>query len=92
MKTEHLRLRGLRAAQVAIEDMIKEARSACEPYANRQGRTMQWWKGQLDGLICASAMLALADFPGSSSNAKQIEELLLPHDSPPTTPDDTRRQ
>jgi hypothetical protein len=73
------RLRGLQAAQRAINSFIKEARAACEPYGPRQGRKLEWWRGQFDGLVAAKAMLALADFPDQPDNAAQIEKLLPPN-------------
>lgn len=73
---EQRRLLGLLAAQKAIHSFIEEARAACEPYANRQGKTLAWWRGHFDGLVSAEAMLALADYPDHPGNAKQIEELL----------------
>lgn len=76
MTYDQRRLRGLAAAQRAIAGMIKEARAACEPYGKRQGRTLKFWQGQFQGLIAASAMLTLADFPDQPDNAKQIEQLL----------------
>ena len=73
------RLRGLEAAQCAINSFIKEARAACEPYGPRQGRKLEWWRGKLAGLVAAKAMLALADFPEQPDNAAQIEKLLSPN-------------
>ena len=88
------RLRGLEAAQRAISEMIAEARKACEPYGPRQGRPLSWWRGQFEGLVCAKAMLALAEFPDQPDNAAQIEKLLKPNadvlargeSATPTTP------
>lgn len=76
MTPEKQRLRGLAAAQIALDDCITEARLACEPYANRQGRKLAWWRGQFTGLVCAKAMLALANYPNHPQNAEQINKLL----------------
>jgi len=73
------RLRGLEAAQLAIDAFIAEARRACEPYGKRQGRSLAWWQGQFDGLVAASAMLTLADYPEQPDNAEQIVKLLKPN-------------
>lgn len=70
------RLLGLAAAQVAINEMITEARKAQLTYAKRQGRTLKWWRGFFEGLVSAKAMLALAERPEQQNNADQIAQLL----------------
>lgn len=70
------RLIGLAAAQKAIDEMILEARKATQPYGKRQKRSLEWWKGRFDGLVCGSAMLALADFPDIKENKEQIMKIL----------------
>lgn len=67
---------GLKAASLAIQSFIKEARSAIAPYGKRQGRKLEWWRGELQGLIAAKVMLALAFSPEHPENAKQITDLL----------------
>lgn len=76
MNNDSLRLRGLSAAQIAIDDFIKEARAACKPYGKRYGRKLEWWKGHFEGLVVAKAMLAWADFPSHGDNAEKIEKIL----------------
>ena len=68
-------LRGLAAAQKVIDEMVKEARVAREQVKS-QGYTRMWWKGRFDGVVCAKAMLALADYPAMVNNAETIEEIL----------------
>jgi hypothetical protein len=76
MTSARRRLRGLAAAQKAIESFIVEARAACQPYGPRQGRSLKWWQGHFHGLVAAKAMLALADYPDHPQNAEQIDKLL----------------
>lgn len=76
MNPEQRQLRGLCAAQKAIDGFIAEARAARMPRAKRQGRPLAWWDGHFDGLVAAKAMLTLAYFP--DRNAEQIDRLLKP--------------
>lgn len=69
------RLRGLAAAQKAIGEMVEEARLACEE-PKSQGRPRMFWEGRFDGLVCAEAMLALADYPTMRDNAESIKKIL----------------
>jgi hypothetical protein len=73
LTAERARLRGLAAAQREIDQCIKEARAACQPYGPRQSRKLVWWRGKFDGLVAASAMLTLANFPNQPENARQID-------------------
>lgn len=47
----------------ALNGFIEEARAACQPRAKRQGRRLEWWRGQLQGLVAASAILAPVKYP-----------------------------
>ena len=77
MSSKHTRnIRGLRAAQIAIDGFIVEAREACKPCGPRQGRKLEWWRGQFHGLVAAKSMLALANFPEQPYNAAQIKDIL----------------
>ena len=91
MNDPTLHLRGLRAAQIAIDDLIEEARAACEFSGNRQGITLAWWCGNFDGLVAAEAMLALADYPEQADNAAHIEQILADSMSEETGPSDGNR-
>ena len=71
-----LRLRGLFAAKIEIDSLIKEAREACSPYGKRQGYKLSWWRGNFSGLVAAKSMLVLADFPKERRNAAQIKQLV----------------
>jgi len=69
------RIRGYVAADILIEEMLNDAKQKLEPYAKREGRKLEWWKGYYDGLVAAHCMMVLGQFPNQPENKKQIDEL-----------------
>ena len=72
------RIRGYLAADILIEEMLNDAEQKLEPYAKREGRKLEWWKGYHEGLLAAHCMMALGQFPNQPDNKKQIDELFTP--------------
>lgn len=76
-ESERLIYARLTVYQRALDDLIKEAREACQPYAKRHGRRLDWWRGQFDGLVCASALLAPVQYPDHNPNEEAAARALL---------------
>jgi hypothetical protein len=72
------RIRGYLAADIRIEEMLHDAKQKLEPYAKREGRKLEWWKGYYEGLLIAHCMMVLGQFPNQPNNKQQIDELLTP--------------
>lgn len=76
MSNARARLRGLYAAQLAIDAFIEEAQAAREPGGRRLGGSREWWEGRFQGLVAAKTMLILADWPEHADNAEKRDELI----------------
>ena len=76
MSNEQSRIQGYKAADIIIEEMIRDAREKLEPYAKREGRKIDWWKGHFDGLVAAHCFMVYGQFPEQPENAKKIEEAI----------------
>jgi hypothetical protein len=72
------RIRGYLAADILIEEMLNDAKQKLEPYAKREGRKLEWWKGYCEGLLAAHCTMVLGKFPNQPDNKKQIDELFKP--------------
>lgn len=70
------RLRGYGAADIIIEEMIRDARKKLQPYAKREGRKLDWWKGYFEGLVTAHCFMVLGKFPEYGENKKSIDEAI----------------
>lgn len=76
MSNEQSRIQGYEAADIIIEEMMRDAENKLEPYAKRENRKLDWWKGFREGLLSAHCEMALGKFPGQPDNAKSIGEAI----------------
>lgn len=76
MNNEQSRIQGYEAADIIIEEMMRDAREKLEPYAKRENRKLDWWNGYYQGLVSAHCMMVLGKFPESHENPKQIQEAI----------------
>ena len=76
MTHEQKRIRGYEAADIIIEELIRDAREKLEPYAKREGKKIDWWKGHFEGLVVAHCFMVYGQFPEQPENAKKIEEAI----------------
>lgn len=70
------RIQGYEAADITIEEMMRDAKNKLEPYAKREGRKLDWWRGYYQGLVSAHCMMVLGKFPEHHENPKQIQEAI----------------
>lgn len=71
-----MQLRGYQAASKAIDEFIKEARTATQPYASQQKRKLDWWKGRFQGLVAAECMMVYGAYPEGPGNQESIDKIL----------------
>lgn len=74
LQNANQRLRGYVAAEIVLNDLIEDAKEKVQPYAKREGRKLDWWKGYYEGLVAADCLLVFGRFP--SHNATRIEKVL----------------
>ena len=77
MTTEQKRIRGYEAADLTIEEMMRDAKQKLQPYAKRESRKLDWWKGYYEGLLTAHCFMVYGQFPEGPDNAKSITEALI---------------
>jgi hypothetical protein len=69
-------IRGYAAADIIIEETMRDAKNKLEPYAKRENRKLDWWKGYYQGLVSAHCTMVLGQFPEHHENPKQIQEAI----------------
>lgn len=76
MSNEQSRIQGYAAADILIKEMLDDAKEKLEPYAKREGKKLDWWKGFREGLLSAHCMMVLGQFPDQPDNAKSIDDAI----------------
>lgn len=74
MTNEQKRIRGYEAVDLIIEEMTREVREKLQPYAKREGRKLDWWKGYFEGLVAAHCYMVYGRYPDGPNNQKSVEE------------------
>jgi hypothetical protein len=70
------RISGYEAADIIIQELLDDAKKKLEPYAKREGRKIDWWKGYNEGLLAAHCFMVLGQFPDHHENPKQLEDVI----------------
>lgn len=74
MSNEQSRIQGYKAADIIIEEMIRDAREKLEPYAKREGRKIDWWKGHFDGLVAAHCFMVYGQFQNNQKMQRRLKK------------------